>query len=215
MNRENTALCFGGRRKDSMSSTGKKGEQTRQRILDSALELFATQGFPLTRVKDIAATADVSEPLLYKYFKSKKDIYLTLLNTLAGDIDKIWDQAESTHQKPEDILRVGGLSFCASVTTKKTGAAIIFRTLTETSMSEVVEFSKNTQVRIHDRIQKHIETGVKAGTFRSDIDAGLAAWQFMSIGYTSSLLSVLGLDDQMGVEKIMSWGDSFVERLKP
>jgi AcrR family transcriptional regulator len=62
---------------------------TRQRILDTALRLFATNGYDGTSMRDIAAAAGCSLGLAYRYFASKEDMVLELYLWL---IDRLEDQ---------------------------------------------------------------------------------------------------------------------------
>lgn len=55
-----------------------KSERTRQRILEAALALFAEKGFAATTMRDIAAAADVSLGLTYRYFARKEDLAVAL-----------------------------------------------------------------------------------------------------------------------------------------
>jgi AcrR family transcriptional regulator len=48
-----------------------KGERTRRRILDAALDLFRDQGYDTTTMRAIAAAADVAVGNTYHYFPSK------------------------------------------------------------------------------------------------------------------------------------------------
>jgi AcrR family transcriptional regulator len=56
----------------------KKATLTRQRILDSALHLFASSGYAETSMRDIAAAAECSLGLTYRYFASKEALVLEL-----------------------------------------------------------------------------------------------------------------------------------------
>jgi len=56
-----------------------RGENTRQRVLRAALELFAQQGFERVTMADIAAAVSIKAPSLYKHFASKQEIYDTIL----------------------------------------------------------------------------------------------------------------------------------------
>jgi AcrR family transcriptional regulator len=51
-------------------------EDTRQRILHSALRLFATKGFEGTTTKDLATAANVAEGTLFRHFTNKKAILI-------------------------------------------------------------------------------------------------------------------------------------------
>lgn len=49
-------------------------KQKKQLIMDTALELFAENGFHATSISQIAAKAKISKGLTYNYFESKNDI---------------------------------------------------------------------------------------------------------------------------------------------
>ncbi|HLK59569.1 MAG TPA: TetR/AcrR family transcriptional regulator [Chthonomonadaceae bacterium] len=55
-----------------------KGEATRERILTEALTLFAEKGYAQTTMREIAAKAECSLGLAYRYFKSKDTMVLAL-----------------------------------------------------------------------------------------------------------------------------------------
>ncbi len=62
---------------------------TRQRILDTALQLFATKGYVETSMRDIAAAADCSLGLAYRYFASKEDLVLELYVWLVAQLEEL------------------------------------------------------------------------------------------------------------------------------
>lgn len=57
-----------------------KGERTRERILDVALEEFAAKGPAGARVNDIAARADINKERIYAYFGSKDGLFTAVLH---------------------------------------------------------------------------------------------------------------------------------------
>ncbi|MGH2608836.1 MAG: TetR/AcrR family transcriptional regulator [Tepidiformaceae bacterium] len=54
-------------------------ESTRERILAAASDLFSRLGYEGTTVKDIARECQLTDPALYYYFDSKRDILAALL----------------------------------------------------------------------------------------------------------------------------------------
>jgi AcrR family transcriptional regulator len=48
-------------------------------IEDAAARLFAERGYAAARLDDIAAAANVTKPMLYRHFASKRALHLTLL----------------------------------------------------------------------------------------------------------------------------------------
>lgn len=57
----------------------KMRDERREKILQHALRLFATKGLSATKVTDIAAEAEMSQGLLYHYFRSKEYIFTELI----------------------------------------------------------------------------------------------------------------------------------------
>ncbi|SMC85752.1 TetR/AcrR family transcriptional regulator [Papillibacter cinnamivorans] len=74
-----------------------KRTNTRQRILSEALRLFAAGGFDAVRVQQIADAVGIRAPSLYKHFKSKQDIFDTIL-----------EEMEKRYQKQMGSLQMNG-----------------------------------------------------------------------------------------------------------
>src|SRR6516225_1849371 len=60
---------------------GVTAEETRERLLLAAADVFARRGYDGTRVADIAAAADVSSGALYAHFASKAELLVAALRT--------------------------------------------------------------------------------------------------------------------------------------
>ena len=59
---------------------------TKQRILDSATELFATKGYTETTIRELAAVVGVKEASIYNHFPSKNAILESILGEYAEEI---------------------------------------------------------------------------------------------------------------------------------
>jgi AcrR family transcriptional regulator len=55
-------------------------------IVEAAGRLFGDRGYEGTRLDDIAAAADVTKPILYRHFASKRALYLALLARHRDDL---------------------------------------------------------------------------------------------------------------------------------
>ncbi|MDX2284859.1 MAG: TetR/AcrR family transcriptional regulator [Bacteroidia bacterium] len=67
-------------------------EQSRDKILASALELFGTQGFHNTSIEEIARHAGVSKGLTYNYFGSKLELLYGIFNREMNQGDQILER---------------------------------------------------------------------------------------------------------------------------
>ncbi len=76
-------------------------------ILNAAMKVFVERGFKGSTTIEIAKAADISEVTLFRYFKSKQEIFLQgiepiLFSTLKGSLNS--EYAESSGAKLENIL---------------------------------------------------------------------------------------------------------------
>jgi AcrR family transcriptional regulator len=80
---------------------------TRARIQQVALELFAEQGYEKTSLREIAERLDVTKAALYYHFKSKEDIVRSLVEDYFGQLDDLiaWAKTQPrTAQTRGEIL---------------------------------------------------------------------------------------------------------------
>ncbi|MEK7571682.1 MAG: TetR/AcrR family transcriptional regulator [Patescibacteria group bacterium] len=66
-----------------------KSVATRLHIIETALTLFAKQGFTATTTKQIAQKAEITEGLIFYYFKTKAEILSALIETHHSFINKL------------------------------------------------------------------------------------------------------------------------------
>ncbi|MGW2567709.1 TetR/AcrR family transcriptional regulator [Streptomyces sp. NPDC001537] len=82
---------------------------TRQRIQDVALELFAEQGYEKTSLREIAERLEVTKAALYYHFKTKEEILVSIFEDLSQPIVELieWGkrQPQSLETKHEIIRR--------------------------------------------------------------------------------------------------------------
>ena len=81
---------------------------TRQRIQDVALELFAEQGYEKTSLREIAERLDVTKAALYYHFKTKEEILVSIFEDLSHPIEELieWGKGQPhTLETKQEIIR--------------------------------------------------------------------------------------------------------------
>jgi AcrR family transcriptional regulator len=82
-----------------------KADETKARILDAALIEFSTHGVAGARVDRISAAAGCNKNLLYVYFRSKENLFLTVLEQ---HLVRVYDHIPFT---PDDLPGFAGRVF--------------------------------------------------------------------------------------------------------
>lgn len=72
------------------TATGRypRGEETKQRIIAVAIDMFGRQGFAGTSTRDIAAAAAVNTPAIQYYFDGKLGLYNACIDQLSGNVSQ-------------------------------------------------------------------------------------------------------------------------------
>jgi len=79
---------------------------TKERIIDSALTLFATKGYGDVYVGEIADAVGIKAPSLYKHFKNKQEIFDAIIRTLS---DRYTSQAANMGLNGTDATEDAGV----------------------------------------------------------------------------------------------------------
>jgi AcrR family transcriptional regulator len=85
------------------SDTGyARGEETRARIVVTALKLFGERGFDGASTRDIASAAGVNAPALQYYFDSKEGLYLACVEHI---VERVWQEMSDVVGEAERLLK--------------------------------------------------------------------------------------------------------------
>ena len=81
-----------------------RSTDTRERIVDVALELFTRKGFAATTMQDIADELGLTKAAVYHYHRSKDDLIQSLVRPAVEDVDAFFRRAEAEDLEPVELL---------------------------------------------------------------------------------------------------------------
>jgi len=79
------------------TSTRKTSAERRHAVLDAATKEFAAKGLHGASTDDIARAAGISQPYLFRLFRTKKELYLSTAERAIGELYEIF--VEASHGK--------------------------------------------------------------------------------------------------------------------
>jgi AcrR family transcriptional regulator len=82
-----------------------KSDETRERIMNAAMELFRTKGFEETTMREIAAASGVATGAAYYYFDSKDAIVLAFYDQAQAELEPLLEAALASDKGLEKRLR--------------------------------------------------------------------------------------------------------------
>ena len=78
---------------------------TKERLISSAIELFAKNGFRATSVGDIAKAAGTTPTTFYRYFSSKSDIARLLQDHINVDVKSTFERLDDVKRPTKQAIR--------------------------------------------------------------------------------------------------------------
>jgi AcrR family transcriptional regulator len=81
-----------------------KRRQTRARLIEAALNVFALNGYEHATVDDISSAAGLSKGAFYFIFSAKEDVLLALFDLWADERTDLLNMAHASHDDPAEQL---------------------------------------------------------------------------------------------------------------
>jgi AcrR family transcriptional regulator len=168
----------------------------RAALLECACGVFARGSYRGTTTKEIACEAGISEPILYRHFESKRDLYLACLDEAWARVQALWEKALADEPDPSAWLPAIGLAYLSAKDKRARVVDLWIQALTETSDDAHIRRYLRKQIReVHDFVRALIVRSQEAGGILPDRDPAAEAWVFMSIGLLGTIDRRLNLLD--------------------
>jgi len=85
-------------------------KDTKQRILEAALEMFSSKGYAGTNIRELTASLGLVKSSMYKHFKSKEDIWNTLLDELILYYNERFGSPDHLPPVPDSLEELAALT---------------------------------------------------------------------------------------------------------
>ena len=165
-------------------------EARRQAVVDTACRVFSRSSYRGATTAEIAREAGISEPILYRHFGSKRDLYLACLDEAWGSFRAICEDAIAAD--PDKCL--GAIADAYMAKGKKLRVIDLWiQALNEASEDKVIAAAVRRQIReVHDFFADVIRDGQGRGVVAPERDPVAEAWIFVAGGLLATIDSRLG-----------------------
>ena len=184
--------------------------ERRAAVLGCACRAFARGSYRGTTTADIARSAGVTEPILYRHFDSKRDLYLACLEDTWRSLRDLWDEALEAEPDPGYHVRALGQAFFRAERDRPVISNLWIQALSEASEdAEIRRFMRRHLRDVHAYVADVIARSQASGGIRPDRDPRAEAWLFLAVGLLKMTSVRLGglLEDDFSeiVESRFRW----------
>ncbi len=168
-------------------------EKRREQLLDCAADLFARSGYARATTAELAKAAGVTEPIIYRHFNSKRDLFIALVERTAKQTLDHWEQRLADASDPAERLRrlIGDNPMVSSE-----GAApyrVLLQAITEVQDDEIKKAVANHFGNLHAFLSRELKRAQDERKVMKVFSADLIAWTLIHVGLGYGVLVALGV----------------------
>jgi AcrR family transcriptional regulator len=180
--------------------------ERRQAILDAATRVFSEGSYARATTSQIAKEAGISEPILYRHFGSKRDLYFACL-------DEAWSGLrDELRAKVDEVGPIEAWREVGPTTMKRLKAVVPnlwMQAITEAGADpEMRRFVRRHMREVHDFFADMLRRIQEAGGIPPDRDPDAEAWVFVGGSLLASFADRLGgllSDEDFQAIKTQRW----------
>ena len=181
-----------------------KAAQRREQLIAVATKLFAKTGYDATTTAEIAKAAGVTEPILYRHFESKQELFIAIVRDVSAHTMRGWNELIQGVTDPSEKIR----RVCEAIPDhiKKFGDSyhVLHGALSTSRDKKVLAVMKEHYRQIEEFFARLVSEGQKAGSFSKSMPPLAAAWQFIMSGIGYAMISLnLGMIDRSMVNQVI------------
>jgi AcrR family transcriptional regulator len=167
--------------------------ERRRRLVDTALRVFAEGSYRGTTTAEIAREAGVSEPILYRHFASKRDLYLACIEASWDRLRAVWDQAIEEAESSKEFLPAMSGCYLSIRDAKHRVAELWMQATVEAADDpEVRRFLRRQLREVRDYVAAVIRRCQAEGAVLRERDPEAEAWIFVAGGLLGTMGRRLG-----------------------
>ncbi|HKC18564.1 MAG TPA: TetR/AcrR family transcriptional regulator [Candidatus Dormibacteraeota bacterium] len=182
----------------SVSPPRMAAAERRQHLIETAIRLFTDGSYRGTTTAEIARAAGVSEPILYRHFASKRDLYLAALEHVWAKTQAAWEKKLDEAPDACAAIEAIGKGHVSVRSPKLQLAELWVQALSEASEDPELKRHLRIHMReVHDFVAGLVRRGQEQGAIAAERDADSEAWIMLAGGILGMVGRRVGLlDDQ-------------------
>jgi TetR/AcrR family transcriptional regulator len=189
-------------------------KQRELEILHAAAKVFARSNYRVAATADIAVEAGIAEPTIYKYFPSKKELFIRILRRIGERILEIWEElAAADGRDGLSTLRRIGRAYVEGLRAHSDELKIQFQALAESDDPDIARQLRENHKAYVRFFAELIERGQNQGVVRPDVNPYATGWFLNGIGFTLTLVQLLGFDHQMSERRVQETINGYLDWL--
>lgn len=172
-------------------------EERKKMIVRSAINVFSQSNYKTAKVSEIAELAGVTEPMVYRYFQTKKNLFLETLTLIGEKTERMMQQSGNVDEYDDCMTCIEAMTnrYLDSMERYKKEVKIYYQAISEMDDEDI----KGALQKIYRSFAKMysavVAEGQRRGQMNENIDADAWSWNMVGIFIHLSAFFLLKLYD--------------------
>lgn len=179
-------------------------DERKKLIIRSAVEVFSESNYHLAKVPEIAKLADVSEAMVYKYFKTKKCLFLTTLTRIGQKtIDRLYINNYQGPSNAKENIEYVSWDYLRTMNNSNKELTIFYQAISEKNDECVKKTLQAIYQSYAKFFQEIIEKGIEKKEINSQVNAINYSWQLVGHLIHLSTFYLLDLYSEENAQEVI------------
>jgi AcrR family transcriptional regulator len=170
------------------------GPERKAAVVATACRVFAKSSYHGSTTAQIARETGVTEPVLYRHFASKRELYIACLDSVWQQVRALWEKSVEREPDPANWVKAIGKAYLeARASARVVLVDLWIQALTVAADDPEIRRALREQVgEVHGFVAALIRRAQEKGGVLPNRDPEAEAWIFISLGLLSTIDHRLG-----------------------
>ncbi len=165
----------------------------KSQLLDAAAVVFAKHGYKATTTAKLAAEAAVTEPIIYRHFESKRELFIALIERTGQTTIARWEASMKDAHDPAE--RISKLLFSNPMVDEKGHAAyrVIVQAMMDVEEVGVRDALQGHIAKLHAFLMHEVKAAQDSGMVSKRFSPEITGWALMHLAIGYGVLNSLSI----------------------
>ncbi len=165
----------------------------REQLLDVAAELFSVKGYAGATTAQMGKVAGITEPIIYRHFKSKRDLFVALIERTGRQTLEQWEnELDGVDGPAARLAKIINENPMVSEGGRK-GYRVLLQSISEVDDALIHKAVSDHMIRLHAFITREIVRAQEGHKVTNRFSAGVLAWVLVNVGMGYGVLTAMGV----------------------
>jgi AcrR family transcriptional regulator len=175
-------------------------EKRRAQLLDTAAKVFAARGYNGATTAELAKAAGITEPIIYRHFKGKKEMFMALVERTGQQTIRDWE--DSLRDFTDPAARISRLISANPMVAMRgrTSYRVIVQAMMEVEDPDIREALAEHVGKLHAFLAHEVQRAQDSGQISKRFSPEITGWALMHLGLGYGILNALRIPNH-GTDK--------------